>query len=79
MANLWSELRTDAAAAKLFPALLVGVPAGGLLLIDGLVLATLIFVGPLSPHLANGIGMPLFEYAGFCRCWRRSASRWPRT
>ena len=66
MTTLLSELRNDALSAKLFPALFVGGLTGGLLLIESLVLANVIFVGPLSPYVSNGIGMLLLGYAAFC-------------
>ncbi len=66
MANLWSDLRNDALSAKLLPALFVGGLAGSFMLVESLVLANLIFVGPLSPYVSNGIGMLLFGFAVFC-------------
>ena len=66
MMNLLSELRTDVLSAKLFPALFVGGLASSFLLIESLVLANVIFVGPLSPYVSNGIGMLLFGFAALC-------------
>ena len=66
MVSVLSELRNDALSARLFQALFVGVLTGALLLIESLVLAQVIFVGPLSSYVPNGIGMLLFGYAAFC-------------
>ena len=66
MRNLLSDLRNDALSAKLFPALFVGGLAASFMLVESLVLANLIFVGPLSPYVSNGIGMLLFGFAAFC-------------
>ena len=66
MVNHLCELCTDALSTRLFQALLVGVLMGGLLLVEGLVLANVIFVGPLSPYVSNGIGLLLSGSAVFC-------------
>ena len=57
--GLLAELRADALSPKLLPALFTGALTGGLLLITCLVLANVIFSGPLSPFLLDGIGMML--------------------
>lgn len=65
-AKILSELRNDARSDKLIPALVVGSLTGVILVVNSLVLATLVFRGPLAPFMAQGIGMVLFGTFVMC-------------
>ena len=65
-ANVLAELRNDVRSDKLMPALVVGVLTGVMLVGNSLVMATLVFRGPLAPYVAHGAGMVLFGTFVMC-------------
>ena len=64
--GLASELRADAASAKLPAALSTGLVVAVLILVFGPALATTVFAGPLTPFVARGTGMMLFGCFALC-------------
>lgn len=64
--NILSELRDDVRSHKLIPGLMVGSLTGAMLVGTSLVMATLVFRGPLAPFVAQGTGMVLFGNFVMC-------------
>ena len=64
--NILSELRDDVRSHKLIPGVVVGSLTGVMFVVNSLVLATLVFRGPLAPFLAQGAGMVLFGTFVMC-------------
>ena len=62
----WSHIGDDLRSTKLLRAVVVGWLIGAMLVIHCLMLATIIFSGPLLPYAMQGVGMILFGSVAFC-------------
>ncbi|MGJ3241791.1 MAG: SLC26A/SulP transporter family protein [Opitutales bacterium] len=61
LGRVWGELRDECHAANLVPALAAGLIVAISAVVTGTGVATLLFTGPLLPHIMNGIGLVLFS------------------
>ncbi len=64
--TLLAELRADAASAKLFAAVFVGLAMGVLLVIGAVAISALIFSGTMAPLAIRGAGLVLFGTFVLC-------------
>ena len=64
--TLLAELRADAASAKLFAAVFVGLAMGVVLVIGAVAISALIFSGTMAPLAVRGAGLVLFGTFVLC-------------
>lgn len=64
--TLLAELRADAASAKLFAAVFVGLAMGVAIVIGAVAISALIFSGTMAPLAARGAGLVLFGTFVLC-------------